>query len=302
MKFSVTILGNGSAVPTGTQNLTAQLVIYNGKRFLIDCGEGTQIQMIRYGTGFRNLNRIFISHLHGDHFFGLPGLLSTFHLYRRPEPLHIYGPGGLEEFLHVSLKTANTTLCYPLEIHQTEEQGILYEDNELTVSTFPLKHGIFATGFLFSEKERPRNIAPYFIEKYHPTIEQIKAVKKGAGFTTPDGKYLENKEITTAPKPPRKYAFCSDTAYSEEIIPHIKGADLLYHETTFDERTREKAAERFHSTAKQAATIAKKAEVKKLLTGHYSTRMNGNYSNVLNEAREIFKESYLSEQGKTYEV
>ena len=302
MEFSITILGNGSAIPTAKQNLAAQLVKYNGKRFLIDCGDGTQIQMIRYHTGFKHLDKIFISHLHGDHFFGLPALLSTFHLYGRKEPLHVYGPEGLEKFLETALHTGHTRLKFPLELHITKENEVLYEDEELTVSTFPLQHGIFATGFLFAEKERPRNISRNFIEQYNPSVEEMKKIKEGNGYETADGRYLTYEEITVGPKPPRKYAYCSDTAYSEEIIPFIKGVDLLYHETTFDESTREKAAERFHSTAKQAALIAKRAGVKRLLTGHYSARMNDNYEQVLQEAKSVFPDSLVAVQGKTYYV
>ena len=302
MEFSVTILGNGSAIPTAKQNLAAQLVKYNGKRFLIDCGDGTQIQMIRYHTGFKHLDRIFISHLHGDHFFGLPALLSTFHLLGRKEPLHVYGPEGLGEFLETALHTGHTRLKFPLKLHTTKENEVIYEDDELTVSTFPLKHGIFATGFLFSEKERPRNISHDFIKQYNPTVEEIRKIKEGAGFETTDGRHLTYEEITVAPKPPRKYAYCSDTAWSEEVIPYIKGVDLLYHETTFDEKTREKAAERFHSTAKQAALIAQKAGAKRLLTGHYSARMNDNYEQVLQEAKSVFPDSLVAVQGETYEV
>ncbi len=303
MDFFVTILGNGSAVPTDTQNPTAQLVRYKGKRFLIDCGEGTQMQMIKYHTGFKNLHHIFISHLHGDHFFGLVGLLSTFHLFGRKEPLHLYGPSDLKSFLDLSFRISHTTLLYPLFFHPTEDQGsVLYEDENLTVSKIPLKHSLPTTGFLFAEKERPRKLNKEFVTQYHPTIAQMKAIKTGRDYHLPSGKVLENNSITSPGNSPRKYAYCSDTAYDERIVPFIQGVDLLYHESTFDNAALDKALNRLHSTAMQAATIAQMAKVKKLLLGHYSARMNNDFSVLLTEGRSIFKPVFLSEQGVSYAV
>ena len=303
MDFSVTILGNGSAVPTDTQNPTAQLVRYQGQRFLIDCGEGTQMQMIKYHTGFKNLRHIFISHLHGDHFFGLVGLLSTFHLFGRKEPLHLYGPSDLKSFLDLSFKISNTTLLYPLFFHSTEDKdSILYEDENLTISKIPLKHSLPTTGFLFAEKKRPRKLNKAFVTKYQPSIAQMKAIKTGRDYHLPSGGVLENHLITSVGKPQRKYAYCSDTAYDERIVPFIQGVDLLYHESTFENAALDKALNRLHSTAMQAATIAQMAKVKKLLLGHYSARMNNDFSVLLSEARSIFKPAFLSEQGVTYAV
>ncbi len=302
-EFSVTILGNGSAMPTAAQNVSAQLVKYNGKRFLIDCGDGTQIQMLKYRVGFRNLNHIFISHLHGDHFFGLAGLLSTLHLLQRKEPMHIYGPPQLKKYIDVSLETAYTKLLFPLVFHNTfGDDDLLYDDGELQVFSIPLKHGVPTKGFLFAEKDADRKISKEFVNEYNPSYEQIKNIKKGADYISEDGQVLENSKITTYGKQGRKYAFCSDTAYFEKIIPIIRDVDLLYHEATFDESTKIEALSNVHSTAKEAASIAAAAGVKRLLLGHFSARMNGDFSNLENEARSVFENTIVSQQGKTYDI
>jgi ribonuclease Z len=302
-EFSVTILGNGSAMPTPYQNVSAQLVKYNGHRFLIDCGDGTQIQMLKYRVGFKKFNHIFISHLHGDHFFGLTGLLSTLHLLQRKEPMNIYGPPQLKKFIDISLETANTNLLFPLIFHDTlGGNRLLYDEGGLQVYTVPLKHGVPTTGFLFVEKEGKRKIDKAFVSEYNPTYGQIKEIKEGADFVAGDGNVIKNSEITIDGTPGRRYAFCSDTAYFEDIIPLIKGADLLYHEATFDESTKVEALANVHSTAKEAAAIAKAAGVKRLLLGHFSARINGNFSTLEREAKSVFENSTVSEQGKTYEV
>ncbi len=303
MEFSVIILGNGSAMPTANQNVSAQLVKHNGKRFLIDCGEGTQIQMLKYRTGFKNLNHIFISHLHGDHFLGLAGLLSTFHLLQRKEPLHIYAPPEIEKYINVSLQVANTTLQFPLVFHNTfDDNRLLYDDGELQVSTIPLKHGVPVRGFLFAEKEGKRKISKEFVSEYNPSFDKIRDIKNGADYITGTGQILKNSEITTSGKEGRRYAFCSDTAYFEDIIPVIKGVDLLYHEATFDEKTKIEALAHVHSTAKEAAAIAKAAEVKRLLLGHFSARLDGDFSDMEKEAKSVFENTIISQQGETYEV
>ncbi len=302
LPFNVTILGNGSAVPTSFQNPTAQLLNYNGKRFLIDCGEGTQMQMIKYNTGHKHIDHIFISHLHGDHYYGLIGIINTLHLFGRKNPLYIYAPKALKAIIDIQLEAANTTLRFPVEyIFTDESEGIIYEDKNLTVEHFPLNHRIPTYGFIFNEKPKERKIKKSFIGQYAPSVEQIHQIKQGADFITQNGEMIPNADITEAPPPPRSYAFCSDTAYFEKIIPFIQGVTLLYHEATFTADQQDLADDKFHSTSKDAARIARKAGAKQLLLGHYSARLRDR-SGLLAEAREIFPNTLLSEEGKTYEI
>lgn len=302
LPFSITILGNGSAVPTSFQNPTAQLLNFNGKRFLIDCGEATQMQMIKYHTGHKNIDNIFISHLHGDHFYGLIGIINTFHLFGRKNTLHIYAPKMLKEIIDMQLKAGNTSLRFPIEYTFTDKtKGVIYEDNYLTVEHFPLNHRIPTYGFVFKEKPKERKIKKSFIAQHTPSIEQIHKIKKGQDFITDNGEILPNNTITEKPPSPRSYAFCSDTAYFEEIIPYIKGVTMLYHEATFTADQQDLAKEKFHSTSVDAAKIAVKANVKKLLLGHYSARLR-NRSALLKEAEEIFPGTILSKEGETYEI
>jgi len=299
--FEITILGNGSAVPTSWQNPSAQMVRYGRHRFLIDCGEGTQMQMIRYGVSYSNLSHIFISHLHGDHFLGVAGLLSTLHLYGRQKALHIFAPQPLKEILRLQFEVSHTRLHFPLLFHVLPESGLLYEDTRLEIRCFPLKHSVPAYGFLLKEKPGKRNLKKDFVKKYHPGIEQMQRIKQGDDFVLPDGTVLPNREITKDPVPPRSYAYCSDTAYDEKIIPFIRGVDLLYHEATFDDSLAALAAEKFHSTARQAATIAAKAGAKKLLLGHFSARFrDADTMLLLEEARQVFPHTFLSRQGEVY--
>ncbi len=297
--FHVTILGNGSAVPTAWQNPSAQLLQYNGRRFLIDCGEGTQMQMIRYNVSYRNLDRIFISHLHGDHYFGLIGLISTLHLYGRRKPLHVYGPAALEKVLQLQLEVSDTQLRFPLHFYALPEEGVVYEDKTLTVSCFPLDHRIPTRGFLFREKPRERNLRKAFVKKFHPGVEQMHHIKQGDDFVLPDGRVLPNADITHNPPASRSYAYCSDTAYNPKLAGYVQGADLLYHEATFDDGMKDKAAEKFHSTARQAAQVAAEAGVKKLLLGHFSARFSS-FDTLLKEARKVFPETVVSRQGESY--
>ncbi len=300
--FNVTVLGNGSAVPTSFQNPTSQLLNYNGKRFLIDCGEGTQMQMIKYNTGHKHIDNIFISHLHGDHYFGLIGFLNTLHLFGRTKPVNIYAPSQIKEIIDVQLSAANTKLKFEIKYTFTDKiEGVIYEDNNITVEHFPLNHRITAYGFVFREKQKERKLKKSFVEKYSPSIEQMHKIKQGADFISAEGNVIKNDEITDPPEPSRSYAFCSDTAYYEEIIPYIKGVTLLYHEATFDNSQQDIATEKYHSTAADAARIALKAEAKKLLLGHYSARLKDR-SPLLKEACEVFPETVLSEEGKTYEI
>lgn len=297
--FKVSILGNGAAVPTTRQHLSSQLVQHNGHRFMIDCGEGTQMQMQRYKFSYRKLSHVFISHLHGDHYLGLMGMLFTFNLFNRIEELHLYGPEPLSELIDMQCEVSNVQLKYSLIFHPLKGSEILYEDEKLAISCFPLKHRIPTWGFLFREKENSeRNLKNEFIEQYKPGIEQIYKIKKGSDFETPDGLILKNEAITYFPKA-YSYAYCSDTIYDEDLIPVIKGVDVLYHEATFDKKNEQVAKEKFHSTAEQAAQLALKAGVGKLLLGHFSARYK-NRDFLLEEARNIFPNTHLSKEGETY--
>ncbi len=301
--FTVTVLGNGSAVPTSFQKPSSQLVTYGSKRFMVDCGEGTQMQMITYKTGHRHIDHIFISHLHGDHFFGLIGFLNTLHLYGRKQPLHIYAVKELKKVVELQLEVSNSNLSYPLMFHflGSSFQEPLYDDKNIEIFHFPLNHRITTYGFIFREKPGERKLKKSFIEEFHPSIEQMHAVKSGRDFISKAGETIANKEITIDPIPPRSCAYCSDTAYFEEVIPYIKNVNLLYHEATFDNSQQMLAKEKFHSTAAQAATIAKKAKAGKLLLGHFSARFKER-THLLEEAKEIFLEITLSVEGESYEV
>ena len=300
--FTVSVLGNGSAVPTAFQNPSSQLVKYRRQRFLVDCGEGTQMQFIKYGFSYRNLSHIFISHLHGDHYLGLVGLVSTFHLFGRTIPLHIYGPEPLESIILQQFKASETHLQYDLIFHHLEGEQLLYDDPQLQIFSFPLKHSIPTWGFRFQEKENDeKRLDKDFVAKYRPKIWEMRKVKKGADYISPEGQVFKNEDITVDGPPPRSFAYCSDTLYDEDIISYIKGVNLLYHEATFDSATSEKASEKMHTTASQAAQIAKKAGAQSLLLGHFSARFV-NLSPLLDEARAIFPQTQVSKQGRTYEV
>ncbi len=303
VRFNITILGNGSAVPTSFQHPTSQLVSYDNKHFMVDCGEGTQMQMITFKTGHKNINHIFISHLHGDHYFGLIGLVNTFHLFGRTIPLHIYAPSEIKDIVEIQLAASKTTLRYPLVYHALEDtlDKPLYEDNKLQVYHFPLNHRIPAYGFLFKEKSGELKLKKSFVAEFNPSIEQMHAVKQGIDFETETGERIANRSITIPPPSPRSYAFCSDTAYFEDVIPFIEKVDLLYHEATFDNSQEELAKDKYHSTAAQAALIAKKSGAHKLLLGHYSARFSDK-AHLLTEARAVFSNTVLSVEGECYEV
>lgn len=303
MEFKVTILGSNSAIPTIKRNPTAQLLNHNERLFLIDCAEGTQLQLRRNKIRMQRINNIFISHLHGDHFFGLIGLISSMHLLGRIKDLHIYGPKQLEDILNLQLEASQTELRYQMIFHEINPDSnyVIYEDEKLEISTIPLNHRIPTSGFLFKEKKSKRRLRKPIIKTLNIPVEEFLKIKNGEDFIDENGKVYKNEEITTDPLEPRSYAYCSDTSYFEPIIPLIKGADLLYHETTFMQDKAEAAAEKFHSTTVEAATIAKKAEVKKLLIGHYSTRYD-NLEDLLTETKEVFPNSEVAIDGITFQV
>ena len=304
MEFKVTILGTNAAIPSHGRNQTSQLVAMGTTYFLVDCGESTQIQLRKYKIRFSKIDYIFISHLHGDHYLGLMGLLLSFHLARREKTLTIFGPKGLDEIITVQLKFSNLKLYYPLRFVQTNAEGknFLLDEKQLKVYSFPLKHRIPCTGFSFEEKPRLRNLIKEKVQFEKLGIEAIHTLRNGEDYIDENGKvkYLL-EEYTHPPAPLRKYVFCSDTIFDESIIPYIQGCNLLYHEATFMNIHQTRARETGHSTAAQAATLAKAAQAKQLLLGHFSTRYT-DLEPLLQEARATFPSSYLSEEGKTFWV
>mgnify|MGYP000981565024 CR=1 FL=1 len=300
--MNLTILGCYAATPRTITNPTAQVLEIRNRLFLIDCGEGTQVQLRKYGVKFSKIKHIFISHLHGDHFFGLVGLISTFRLLNRETELHVYGPKGIKEIITLQLKLTNSWTHYPLLFHEltSTESKLIFEDTTVEVHTIPLNHRIYTNGFLFKEKEGERKLNMNAILNYKEIeICDYQNLKIGRDFNLKNGTILENDELTLEPEKSLSYAFCSDTAYFPEIVPLIKNVNCLYHETTFLDDKEELAFTTLHSTAKQAASIAKQANVKQLIIGHFS----GRYKNIENfkiEAQEIFQNTELAEVGKIF--
>lgn len=304
MSISLTILGCHSATPRANAYPTSQYLEINNHHFLIDCGEGTQRQMRKYRVSFSKINHIFISHLHGDHFFGLVGLISTFGILGRERELHIYAPKGIKEVTLLQLKTAQSHAKFPINFHElsSKKSEIILEDTKVTVRTIPLNHRVYANGYLFTEKPNPKKLHLGNIKNY-PEIDRADYlnIKAGKDITLSTGEIVPNSELTLPPKKPLSFAFCSDTTYKPDIVPIIKNVDLLYHEATFLEDKKDLAKKTKHSTAKEAASIAKKAEVKKLILGHYSGRYK-DITNFKSEAKYIFENSDLAEPGKIFEV
>jgi ribonuclease Z len=302
-KFSTTILGCGSATPTTLHNPPAQLVNMNEKLFLVDCGEGTQLQMRRYKMNMNKLHSVFISHLHGDHLFGLPGLLSTLSLLGRKDDLNIYAHKEIDFLLNPLLKHFGKHVGFNVNLIplNPDKQELIFENKSINIYSFPLKHRIATNGFLFEEKKSQRHIIREMIDFYQIPVKQISGIKEGSDFVTPDGTVVQNTLLTRPGAPSRRFAYCSDTAYSPQIIPYIEGADLLFHEATFAESEAVRAKETYHSTARQAAEIAQAASVKKLIIGHFSARYN-ELQKLLDEAKEIFPNTELARDGITFEV
>jgi ribonuclease Z len=298
MSFSVTILGSSSALPTSNRNLTAHLLNVGERFFLIDCGEGTQLQLKRYKAKFSQLNHIFISHLHGDHLFGLPGLVSTFNLLGRKHDLHIYAHPDLETILNQFLAHFYTQLDFAIIYHPLKfnTAHIIYEDKKIIVQSIPLNHRIPTCGFIFKEKPRMRNIKKEMIAYHKIPIKAIVNIKNGEDFITEEGVVIPNDVLTHEPEPLKSYAFCSDTGYTENIIPYIKDVDLLYHEATYSDEDLKRANEYFHSTASQAATIAKLANANRLVIGHFSARYK-EIAILVEQARKIFPNTEGAEDG-----
>lgn len=299
--MSVTILGNNSAVPAFNRHPTSQVVSHDGTNYLVDCGEGTQIQMIKYKIRRGKISHIFISHLHGDHYFGLVGLLNTFGLLSHKQELHVYGPSPLQQIIELQMKIAETVLPYPLYFHTLTKQEVLVESENIRISCFPTTHRIECYGFLFEEKAGKRKLLIEKVRKANIPVSFYSSLQEGRDYITPRGHVIKNGEVTTAPERGKKYAFCADTRYDEKIIPHIYGSDMIYHETTYLSNMDEKAFERFHTTTRQAGEIARKAMVKKLLIGHFSSKYN-TLEQFESETREIFPNTELAIEGVTYEI
>ena len=300
MIFKVNILGCGSATPTLRRNPTAQVVNLLERHFLIDCAEGTQLQMRKYGIKFQKINHIFISHLHGDHYLGLIGFLSTLHLLGRTKELHVFGPEALKEIIFSQLKASQSFLSYHIEFHSltAKVSELIYEDDKVSVSTIPLKHRIYCNGFLIQEKQHEHRINLAAVTQHQIPIAWYHRLKKGEDYVS-DNKTIPVAELTFPPYPSRSYAYCSDTAYLEAIIPLIKGADLLYHEATFLSEHKKRAHQTQHSTIEEACIIAKKSEVKKLIVGHYSARYKST-APFLEEALPIFENTTTVEDGDEF--
>ena len=299
--MKLTILGCYSATPRVDTHPTSQVLEINNHLFLIDCGEGTQVELRRNKIKFARIKHIFISHLHGDHVFGLPGLISTFRLLTRESDLHIYGPKGLKEIITLQMKLSDSWTNYRLIFHELTSKAskLIFEDDKVEVHTIPLDHRIYTNGFLFKEKEGDRHLNISAAIEANIETAYYQKLKQGFDVINKDGVLIDNKKVTTAPNPPKSYAFCSDTAYNESIVPIIQGVDVLYHESTFLEQHAHLAPTTKHSTAKEAALIAKKAGVKNLILGHFSTR----YSDLVDfkmEAKTIFESVKLAGDGKTF--
>jgi len=300
--MKLTILGCYAATPRTITNPTAQVLEIKNRMFLIDCGEGTQVQLRKNKIKFSKINHIFISHLHGDHFFGLVGLISTFMLLNRESDLHVYGPKGIKEIILLQLRYGNSFTGYNLFFHelQSKESVVLFEDEKVIVKTIPLNHRIYTNGFLFQEKNKERKLNIDKIQNLEIDVVYYQKIKYGGDITLANGQVIPNSTITFEPEHEKTYAFCSDTVYDEQLIPFIEGVDVLYHESTFLEKEMHLAEKTKHSTAKQAATMALKANVKQLVLGHFSTRYES--INIFKEEAEtIFPNVFLADDGKEFE-
>lgn len=301
--FKIHILGCGSALPTLQHNASSQIVEIRGKMFMVDCAEGTQIQLRRSKINFQRVQAVFISHMHGDHCFGLIGMISTFGLMGRTSPLEVYGPEALDPVLDMLMKTFCNDYSFEVRFHavDTTKNVVVYEDRSLTVETIPLQHRIPCCGYLFREKPTLPHIRRDMIDFYEIPFSQINNIKAGADWTTPDGDIIPNSRLVTPAEKPRSYAYCSDTKYIPDLWKLVEGVSTLYHESTYASDYADRAKMYYHSTSQQAAMVARDAHVGKLLLGHYSARYNDE-SKLLNEARAIFPNTFLTNEGMTIDV
>lgn len=303
MIFRVQILGSGSATPRLHRNPSAQYVNVLERHILIDCAEGTQMQMQKFKVKPQRIQHILISHLHGDHYLGLVGLLSSMHLNGRKKTVHIYGPEALQEIVNIQLHHSKTTLGFELVFHPltSSQSEKIFEDKVIEIWTIPLEHRIYCNGFLIKEKKKPRKISKEAIKKFSIPIAMMHKLANGEDWTKEDGSVISNSELTEDPQLPRSFAYCSDTRYTEKIIDVIQEVDLLYHEATFLKNLEDRAKKTFHSTAEQAAIIAKKAQVNELLLGHFSARYM-EVNDFIEEARPIFDNVRVVKDGDVFDI
>ena len=302
-RFHITILGSGSAMPTTMHNPPSQLVDLNEKLFLVDCGEGTQLQMRKYKARIGRLHSIFISHLHGDHIFGLPGLLTTLSMMGRTGDINLFAHKDIEQLLKPLFSYMGNNLSYKLNLIPLNplNSEVIFENKSIKITSFPLNHRIDTNGFIFEQKESPLHIKREMIDFHQIPFKFIHDIKHGANYITSDGTVVKNELLTYRGSPAKKYAYCSDTAYFPEIVPYIKNANILYHEATFAESELIRAKETYHSTAQQAAKIAAEAEVEQLVIGHFSSRYK-ELEPLLNEAQAVFPKTELASEGKIYQL
>lgn len=301
--FKIYILGCGSALPTMRHNPSSQIVELRGKQFMIDCGEGTQLQLRRSKIRFTKLGHVFISHLHGDHCFGLLGMISSFGMLGRTAPLHIFAPAEYKDLFQKELEFFCDRIEYEVVFHpiNPEENKVIYEDRSVTVTTIPLNHRVPCCGFLFREKEGLPHIRRDMIDMYGIPISQINNIKNGQDWVTPDGEVIPAARLTTPADRPRSYAYCSDTRYNPAIADMVKGVDTLYHEATYEDRDQARAVKHFHSTATEAATTARDVGAKQLILGHYSQRYK-NEDVLLEEAKKVFENTVLARENAQFNI
>jgi ribonuclease Z len=299
--LSVTILGNNSAVPAFNRHPTSQVVMHDGNSYLVDCGEGTQIQMIKYKIRRGKISHVLISHLHGDHYFGLVGLITTFGLLNHLQELHVFGPAPLQKIIEMQLAVSKNSLPFPLHFHTITDNGILVDNEKICIKAFKTDHRIECYGFTFEEKQGKRKLLIDKVRKAKIPMSFYSSLQQGFDYITPRGETVKNDDVTTLPQRGKRYAFCADTRYNEDLIPHIYGFDTIYHESTYLDNMRYQAAERYHSTTRQAAELARKAMVNQLLLGHFSSKY-ATLEAFQQEAREIFLNTELAIEGVTYEI
>lgn len=299
--FGVTILGNNSAIPAYERHPTAQVVTLDQHQFLIDCGEGTQMQLARYKVRRSRINHIFISHLHGDHYFGLIGLITSMGLMNRENDLHLYAPLPLKNILDLQFQAADTRLPFTLHFHPLDSEEVIAEDAKYSVECFKVTHRIECWGFLFRERKKPRKIDKEKIAACYISTNLFEKLKSGEDVTDEAGKHIANESVTLPAAPSRSYAFCADTIFDEDIACKVKDVNVLYHETTYLKNLEDRAASRFHSTTVQAASIAVKANAKRLLIGHFSSKYE-TLDEFLLEAKEVFADTELALEGCTYRI
>ncbi len=297
----LTILGNNSAIPAFGRHPTAQVLQTDNDSFLIDCGEGTQTQLTKYKIRRSKITAIFISHLHGDHYFGLIGLITSMSLLGRTQPLNIYGPTALEQIINLQLSVADTTLSFPISFYSLTEEKVIFDNNKITIECFRVQHRIECWGFLFNEKKKPRKVDADRARSYEIPEAYFVKLQQGEDYVTKRGTIIPNVEVTVAATKAKRYAYCADTIFDKDLVPKIKEVDVLYHEATYLKDLEERAASRYHSTTHQAATIAKLGDVKKLIIGHFSSKYE-TVDDFLKEAKEVFENTELGLEGICYRI